>query len=78
MKNYGYKYFDNIEYLETIEKDQVIAKGDSDFITEVANQVSEYFDYDSMWLFTERPILKPKRTYLLWFDGDFLTVSQEF
>ena len=76
MGKYGFKYFDSTEDLEYIEEGQLIAKGNGDFITEVANEVSEYFDHDSMWLFTEPPVFKPKRTYQLWFDGNFLTVSR--
>ena len=76
MNNIGHKCFNNIKYLETIEKAEIIAIGDGDCITEVANEVSEYFDHDSMWKFTEPPIFKPKRIYQLWFDGNFLTVSR--
>ena len=77
MENFGHKYFDNVEYLETIEEAHVIATGDGVFITEVANEVSDYFDYDSMWRFEEAPVFKPKRIYKLWFDGNYLTVSRE-
>ena len=78
MKNYDFAYFDNIEYLENITKDTVIAEGDGDFMNEIANRVAEHFDYDSMWLYNNQPIFKPKRTYLLCFDGNYLTVSRNF
>jgi len=47
---------------------EVIARGNGNYIAGVACKVSKENGYKSMWAFTDAPILRSDRRYLLWQD----------
>ena len=55
-----------------------IARGNGNRINGIANRIAHNEGYKSMWLYSDKPILKANRWYTLWMDEDgFLTVSRE-
>lgn len=58
--------------------EEIIARGNGNYIRGYAAKVAHQNGYKSMWLFSGQPILLADRRYLLWQDEDgFLTVSRE-
>lgn len=55
-----------------------IARGNGKEINDIASRIANMEGYESMWLHSDKPILKANRRYILWMDeSGFLTVSRE-